>query len=152
MSEEAIVRRLRRVLIGLAVFMLAGTLGELLVIEHFQETEQYIPIVMCVVALIAMGAAIARPQRLTLQTLRAVMIVLGLVSLLGLYYHITGNFAFELEIRPNATLGEVFLDALGGANPLLAPGVLGIAAVMALAWTYYHPALKSESAHETAHQ
>lgn len=144
MSADIIVERLRRLLIGLAVFLVAGTLGELLVIEHFQATEQYIPIVMCVVALLALGAAILRPQRLTLQALRLVMLGLGLVSLLGLYYHITGNFAFELEIRPNATLGAVFLEALGGANPLLAPGILGIAAVLALAATYYHPALTAK--------
>ncbi len=144
MSAEIIVERLRRLLIGLAVFLVAGTLGELLVIEHYQETEQYIPIVMCVVALLALGAAILRPQRLTLQALRLVMLGMGLVSLLGLYYHVTGNFAFELEIRPNATLGDVFLQALGGANPLLAPGILGIAAVLALAATYYHPALTAK--------
>jgi len=144
MSAEIIVERLLRLLLGLAVFMVVGTLGELIVIEHYQQTEQYFPIVISVVALISMGAAIVRPQRWTFQVMRAVMIVLGLVSLLGLYYHITGNFAFELEIRPNATLSEVFMDALGGANPLLAPGVLGIAAVLALASTYYHPALKSK--------
>ncbi len=144
MSAEIIVERLRRLLIGLAVFMVVGTLGELIVIEHYQQTEQYFPIVMSVVALLALGAASIRPQRWTLLALRAVMIALGLVSLLGLYYHVTGNFTFELEIRPNATLGDVFLDALGGANPLLAPGVLGIAAVLALASTYYHPALKSK--------
>ncbi len=144
MSAEIIVERLQRLLLGLAVFMVVGTLGELIVIEHYQQTEQYFPIVMSVVALISLGAAIVRPQRWTFQVMRAVMIVLGLVSLLGLYYHITGNFAFELEIRPNATLSEVFMDALGGANPLLAPGVLGIAAVLALASTYCHPALKSK--------
>ncbi|MBK9749202.1 MAG: hypothetical protein IPO91_20815 [Chloroflexi bacterium] len=144
MSADIIVERLRRLLIGLAVFLVAGTLGELLVIEHFQATEQYIPIVMCVVALLALGAAIVRPQRWTLQAMRLVMLGMGLVSLLGLYYHVTGNFAFELEIRPNATIGEVFLDALGGANPLLAPGILGIAAVLALASTYYHPALTAK--------
>lgn len=37
MSADIIVERLRRLLIGLAVFLVVGTLGELLVIEHFQK-------------------------------------------------------------------------------------------------------------------
>jgi hypothetical protein len=32
--------------------------------------------------------------------------------------------------------------ALGGANPLLAPGVLAVAAVLAFAVTYHHTALR----------
>lgn len=55
--------------------------------------------------------------------------------------HIEHNLAFELEIRPNATTGDVFFEALSGANPLLAPGILGLAAIVALAATYYHPQL-----------
>jgi hypothetical protein len=33
------------------------------------------------------------------------------------------------------------LEALTGAAPLLAPGVLALAGVLAIAATYYHPAL-----------
>jgi hypothetical protein len=33
---------------------------------------------------------------------------------------------------------------LGGENPLLAPGILAVAAMLALAATYYHPALSDE--------
>jgi hypothetical protein len=34
------------------------------------------------------------------------------------------------------------VDALMGANPLLAPGILALAGVLAIAATYHHPALR----------
>jgi hypothetical protein len=75
------------------------------------------------------------------------MLLVGLGSLFGLYEHIEHNLAFELEIRPTAAVNDVFMEALKGASPLLAPGILGLAALIALAATYYHPALvKRENA------
>jgi hypothetical protein len=66
--------------------------------------------------------------------------------LLGIYLHLKSNFAFELDIRPGAKASEVIMESLRGANPVLAPGVLAYAALVALAATYAHPALaESES-------
>jgi hypothetical protein len=65
--------------------------------------------------------------------------------LIGIYEHIEHNLAFELEIRPNATAGQVFMEALGGASPLLAPGILALAAILAIAATYYHPAFGKQT-------
>jgi hypothetical protein len=61
--------------------------------------------------------------------------------LFGIFEHIEHNFGFALEIQPNATAPDVFWAALGGANPLLAPGILAFAALLALAASYYHPLL-----------
>lgn len=63
-------------------------------------------------------------------------------NLFGLYEHIERNMAFALEIRPHAVASEVLTNALRGVNPLLAPGILTLAAVLALSATYYPPALQ----------
>lgn len=63
-------------------------------------------------------------------------------SLFGIYEHIEHNMAFALEIRPNAVTFGVLTDALRGANPLLALGILALATVLALSATNYHPALQ----------
>jgi hypothetical protein len=55
---------------------------------------------------------------------------------LGIYLHVSSNFELEKEINPNSPAGEMILKALGGANPLLAPGTLSVAALLALAATY----------------
>ncbi len=141
MNNETILQRLRTFLLLLAIFMCIGTLVELSLINHLESVVQMIPFGLAI-----MGGAVAlwvlvRPERLSLLVLRGVMVVVGLGSVFGIYEHVEHNLAFELEIRPNATAGDVFFEALGGASPLLAPGILGLAAVVALAATYYHPKL-----------
>jgi hypothetical protein len=49
-------------------------------------------------------------------------------------------------MRPNAVPGDVVTQALMGASPLFAPGILALGAVLAIAATYYHPALGKKSA------
>ena len=65
-------------------------------------------------------------------------------SLFGLYEHIEHNWEFAREIRPNATFSVLLTDTLHGANPLLAPGILALAAVLAIAATYFHPTLQKQ--------
>jgi hypothetical protein len=70
--------------------------------------------------------------------------LVGIGSLFGMYEHIMNNIAFQLEIDPNLTLSQQIATGLGGANPLLAPAILGIAAILALAAVYQHPLLSSQ--------
>ena len=70
------------------------------------------------------------------------MSVVALGSLFGMVEHLANNAEFYLEIHPSATVLETIAAALGGANPLVAPGILAVAAIIAVAATYAHPALK----------
>jgi hypothetical protein len=90
---------------------------------------------------LAVVAALFRPNRATLLVLRGVMGLVTLGGLFGVYEHLEHNLAFELEIRPTATVTAVLMEALKGASPLLAPGILALTALIAIAATYYHPAL-----------
>ena len=141
MKTTTVEQRLRIFLLAIAGCICAGTIVELLLAEHTETAVQLIPFALCGLGLLAVAAALVRPRRATLIALRVVMPLLILGSLFGVYEHIENNLAFELEIRPSATASDVWLDALKGASPLLAPGVLGLAASLALAATYRHPAL-----------
>jgi len=141
MSSARIEQWLRRFLLATTAFILLGTMVELWLSEHTGESQQLIPFVLCISGLIALAALWFRPNRNTIIALRVVMVIVGLGSLLGIYFHLQGNFAFELEIRPNASAGDVIMQALMGVNPLFAPGILALAAALAIAATYYHPAL-----------
>jgi hypothetical protein len=142
MNTNVVEGRLRTFLLALSGLMCVGTIVELLLAEHTEELAQLVPFVLCGAGLVAVIAALVRPTRATLLVLRGVMAVLILGSLFGVYEHIQGNLAFALEIRPGAAASAVWFEALKGAAPLLAPGVLALAAVVALAATYYHPALR----------
>lgn len=141
MDTATVEQRLRVFLLRLAGFICAGTVVELLLSKHTETLTQLIPFVLCGLALIVLLAALLRPNRATLLALRGVMGLLIAGSLLGVYEHIENNIELELELRPGASAGALLLKALQGASPLLAPGILALAAVIAIAATYYHPAL-----------
>jgi hypothetical protein len=71
------------------------------------------------------------------------MTLVALGSLIGVWEHIAGNLSFALEIHPDLTIGQRVLAALSGANPLMAPGMLALAAILAIAATYAHPVLQT---------
>ncbi len=137
--------RLRQWLFIITAFVFLGTPVELLLHEHTGETLQRIPFFLCAAGLIAVVAVLIRPQRITVRAVRVIMPVVAAGGLLGMGLHLFNNVAFEQEIRPSAEASEALLAGLKGGNPLFAPGILVFAAVVALAATYYHPALGKRS-------
>jgi hypothetical protein len=144
MSPADVLSRLRRFLLVFSIALLGGALLELWLIEHTEDPVQFIPFGLCGLGTLAALAALLRPRRSTLLALRVCMALVVLGTLLGIYLHVEGNLALQREISPNAGAGATLFGALGGANPLLAPGILAVAAVLALAATYHHPALGKE--------
>lgn len=144
MSADLILARLRHFLLGLAAFICVGTLVELALTKHWDDPTQILPFLLVGASLFAIGAVLLRPQRGWLRLLRWITSITLAGSLFGVFEHIEHNIKFALEIRPNAVVSDVLLEALGGANPLLAPGILAFMALLALAATYCHPALQKE--------
>ncbi len=136
MSPADVLARLRRFLLAFSVLLLGGSLVELFLVEHTEDAVQLIPFALCGLGALAALGALFKPRRATLLGLRACMLLVILGSLFGVYQHVSHNLAFRQEVNPNATTGELLRGALGGANPLLAPGILAAAAVLALAATY----------------
>ena len=50
------------------------------------------------------------------------------------------------NVRISRAAPGLLMDTLHGANPLLAQGILALAAVLAVGATYYHPSLQSRDA------
>src|SRR5215211_2305664 len=112
MDATVVAQRLRTFLLVLAGCLCVGTIVELILAEHTETPTQFIPFVLCGAALIAILAALIRPRRKTLIALRLVMALMIAGSLYGIFEHVENNLAFELEIRPNATVNAIWLDAL----------------------------------------
>jgi hypothetical protein len=142
MSADIVVARLRRFLLMLACFLCVGTVVELWLTEHYETPLQLVPFALCALGLIALVAVLLRPTRKTLWALRVVMAVTALGGLLGTYEHLQGNLELAREVRPDRANATPVASALTGGNPVLAPGVLGVTGLIALAATYVHPALE----------
>lgn len=144
MTERSLEGRYRTFLLHVTALVLVVVTLELWFSEHTEGLVQLIPFGLAGAGLVATIAAVAKTNRHTVWALRVVTIGLAAGALYGIYEHVSHNIAFELEIRPTASLGDVIWDALFGASPLLAPGVLGLAALLAAAATYRHPALEDQ--------
>lgn len=142
MLDAVVLLRLRSFLLTLSALLFIGTICELWLINHLETLVQLLPFALCGLGLAAVLVVLLRPQRATIRGLRAWMGLVALGSLFGSYEHIENNISFHKELHPHAPTAELVMGAIGGANPLLAPGILALAAMLALAATYYHPALR----------
>jgi MFS family permease len=140
-GNEVIERRLRTFLLGLAAVALITTLIELWLQDHYHDFTQLIPIILGGVGLLTVAVAFFRANHLTLIAVRAVMSIVALGGVIGIWIHLAANFTFQQEIRPTATLSDYWLEVIKGAAPLLAPGALIFAALLAIIATYRHPTL-----------
>ena len=138
--------RLRAFLFALAGAMCLGTIVELALANHTKQAIQWLPFGLCLAGLAAVAAAWLRPARGTLWSLRLVMGAAALGSLIGGYEHLASNLEVVSETKPGLALLPALWLAAHGAAPLLAPGILAVAACVAIAATYYHPALAERRA------
>ena len=142
MNSEIVLARLRQFLVFISAGVFIMTVTELVFLSHWSETIQFLPLVLSGLGLLTLSLAYLRPNRGTITALRWSMIVIAACSLIGVYEHMANNLGFRMEIQPNATAWELILATFEGANPVLAPGILMLGAVIGLAAMYHHPSLE----------
>jgi hypothetical protein len=125
--------RLGRAVTGLLAVALAGTGAELLLLEHYEDAWQFVPLVLIALGLLAMGWRVARPGATSLRAFRAVMMLMVASGALGLFLHYRGNTEFELERDPALSGFALFREAMTGATPALAPGAMMLFGLLGLA-------------------
>lgn len=131
-----VLRRLRTFLLVLGLFLFGGALVELWLVGHTKEVIQWIAFALAGAGALSVTMTLFHLGPATVRLLRVCMLVVALGSLFGMYEHVSGNVAFAREVKPNSSTTELFWRGLQGGNPLLAPGVLAVAAVLALSATY----------------
>ena len=124
--------RLRRAVTGLLAMALVGTGAELLLLEHYEDAWQFVPLVLIALGLLAMGWRAVRPGRASLRAFRVVMVLMVASGALGLFLHYRGNTEFELERDPGLAGFALFREAMTGATPALAPGAMMLFGVLGL--------------------
>jgi len=136
MTAAEILSRLRRFLLLLSLFLFGGALVELSLVGHTKELVQWIAFALAGAGAFTLLLVLFRLSPATVRTLRVCMFLVVLGSMFGMYEHFSGNVAFAREIQPNSTMSRLFWRGLQGGNPLLAPGVLAVAAILGLSATY----------------
>lgn len=141
----------RVVILAALLVSLAGMLVELFLLEHTEDPWQWVPIGLGAASVLVLGwYAIARSAG-SLQVFRALMVLCIVGGVTGVLLHYRGNVEFELEMYPDLAGFKLFKDAMMGATPALAPGVMIQIGLIGLAWTIRHPALARASS-TSSHQ
>ena len=140
-SSDNPVRIIRAILLLALVSGLVGLGTELLLLEHFEDWRQKVPL-----GLIALGMLVliwhAIDRRGTpVRALQLLMVVFIAAGAIGMTFHYQGNVEFELELYPSMSGLELFKKSMMGATPALAPGAMVQLALIGLAYCYKHPRL-----------
>ena len=149
LPDADVAGRYRRFLLGTAAAIYVGAAVELGLVGHYADRLQIAPFVLIALGLGSVvwahlttrGGGVAGAGRaLVAVRLASALVVAG--SVLGVVLHVKGNLEFEREVHPAAPLAAALWEAARGASPLLAPGALALAGVLAAAATWRHPALR----------
>jgi len=133
---------LRRFLLVLLFIGLVVTGSDLMLLEHYEDRLQLVPLVLIAAGLVAVGAHAHRRSSSSLKALRILMVLYLFAGLTGLVLHYRGSSAFQVEVNPGLEGFELFWKAVRAkAPPALAPAAMVHLGLLGLAYGYRHPGL-----------
>lgn len=138
--SDAIIATIRRLLFVTLFLGLGGTLTELFLLGHYEDWQQYVPLVVLGAGLGAQGWFAVSRSAASVRGVRAAMWSCILSGVAGVLLHYQGNREFELEMTPGAAGWSLFSAVMTGATPTLAPGSMVQLGLVGLAWAFRHPA------------
>lgn len=141
---------LRRLLLALLLLGLVVTGTDLILLEHFEDRWQLVPLILIGVGLAVLGAHVIQRGSSSLRVLRITMVLYLLAGLTGLVLHHRGSSEFQLEVNPGLGGFDLFWKTVKAkAPPALAPAAMLHLGLLGLAYGYRHPVL-SGSHRDTA--
>lgn len=131
------VELLRRWVLGLLVFGLVGTVTELVLLGHYEQLMQLVPVILIVVALAVVVWHVLRHDTASLYALQIVMALFVLAGFAGVVAHFHGSAEFQLDLNPEMSTWELVEKVLRAkAPPVLAPGMMLQFGLLGLAYAY----------------
>lgn len=123
--------------LGIILFVtMVGTLVELFLLEHTEGFWQQVPIGLSILGIILLVVSALVRRALARHTMRLAMLLACASGGVGVWQHYRGNVEFELEMYPTLEGFELFREAMTGATPVLAPGVMVTIGMLGLVWTF----------------
>ena len=129
-------RALWSALAALVALGLVGTGAELLLIEHYEETTQLVPLLAIGVTLATLGWHVWAPGTASRRSLQVVLCLQVVAGLAGVVLHSRASAEFQRELDPSLAGWPLWRKTLRAkAPPALAPGVLAQLGLVGLVYT-----------------
>ena len=104
---------------------LAGTVVELVLLSHFEQPVQMIPVALIALSIVALAWHLVTRNTLSLKVLMLIMALFIVAGFAGFVAHFHGSAEFALELDPDIGGWDLFMKVLHAkAPPLLAPGMM----------------------------
>ena len=134
-DDGRMLARVRQLLLALLAAGSFGTGVELLLLGHFEELTQIVPLVLLG------GGLAAASWHLTyaganVAMLRWLMVLFVASGGVGVVLHYRGNVEFEHEMYPALAGMELIRKTLTGATPVFAPGTMALLGGIGLLASY----------------
>lgn len=143
MTAQETLSLLRRGLLVLLVIGAAGLVGELVLLEHYEDVYQFVPFGLLALTLVATAWHWVSGTKTSLRWFQAVMLLLITAGPVGVFLHLKGNYEMEREFDPSVLGFDMWLAVFRGEAPTLAPGTLVQFGLLGLLYAYKHPALST---------
>ena len=130
-------------LLVILVLGMLGTAAELILLGHYDDWKQLVPLALIGFALVAIAWHVRAPSAVNVHFLQALMTTFLFAGVIGMGLHFGANAEFEQESDPSLRGYRLFTESLSGATPLLAPGTMVQLGLIGLVYTYRHPRLGS---------
>lgn len=130
---------------GVLAVLLLGSVGsgvELILLEHYEDTWQYLPLVLFAAAIVILCWNLLAPSAPSVRTLRGLMSLFVITGILGVGLHFRGAAEFQAELDPGQSRWSLVNKSLHAkAPPVFAPGLMVQVGLLGLVSTFRHPAL-----------
>ena len=139
------IELLRRWILIILVLGLLGTVTELMLLEHYEQPLQFVPLVLIVAALGVLWWEFRRRDVTSRRAMQIVMALFVLAGFGGFAAHFYGSAEYQLELNPDMSNWELLEKILRAkAPPLLAPGMMLQLGLLGLAYVFSDSKLSKE--------
>ena len=133
---------IRRLILGVLLFGMSGLLVELMLLAHYEDVQQQIPLILLGLGLGGVILDLVRPRNWTLNMVGGVMALFIVAGLLGAYLHFRGSREFQLEMDPALRGMNLMWHVLRAKSPpTLAPGSMMQLGLLGLGYSYLRRAI-----------
>lgn len=148
-APEGVPGAIRGAILAILALGTTAMAAELLLVRHFEDANQWIPLAEGAVGLVLILWCAIRPGVAAIRALQFVMLTFIATGIIGITLHFSANAEAQREIDPALGGTALFWKAVEStAPPALAPGIMVQLGLLGLLYSYKHPSLGEDEGFE----
>ena len=136
-TEDRRLSTISTVILIVLILGMAGLLAELMLIAHYEDVTQWIPLALLAAGLLVVAADFVLARSWTQLIMQLTMVLVIAAGILGVYFHYRGSREFQLEMDSQMRGVTLMWHVLRAKSPpTLAPGSMIQIGILGLGYAY----------------